>query len=122
VQYFRTYTGRDGETYGEDVDAPLIAGACLPGSPPANLSAELPAVKLLYASFPPGWYWDWHPSPRRQLAFTVAGVVEVSTSKSGTRRLGPGSVWLHEDTTGKGHDSRVVSADAWQAVLVVLPD
>lgn len=122
MQYWRTYTDADGETHGEDVDAGLIEGASLPGSPPANLSPEFGTRAALYASFPPAWYWDWHRSPRRQLAITLRGTVDVGTSDGQHRRLGPGTIWLHEDTTGKGHDSRVVSDEPWQAVLVIVGD
>ena len=36
------------------------------------------------------------------------------------RRFGPGSVTLVEDTTGKGHTSRVVGSDEVLAVVVQL--
>jgi hypothetical protein len=42
--------------------------------------------------------------------------MEVEVSDGEIRRFPQGSIWLHRDLTGKGHDSRVVSEDA--AVLV----
>jgi hypothetical protein len=44
--------------------------------------------------------------------------MEVEVSDGEIRRFPQGSIWLHRDLTGKGHDSRVVSEDA--AVLVMV--
>jgi hypothetical protein len=122
VKYWRTFAGPDGESHGEDVEADLVIGATLPGSPPWDLSPPQPALQIHFGRAPAGWYWDWHPSPRRQIALTLAGEVDVATSDGTTRRLGPGSVWLHEDTTGKGHNTRVIGPSAWEVVLVVLAE
>lgn len=120
MSYWRTFAGPDGESLGEDVEADLEIGATLRGSPPWDLSAALAARQIVFGRAPAGWSWDWRPSPRRQVTFTLAGEVDVGTSDGEVRRLGPGSVWLQEDTTGKGHSTRVIGPDEWQIVLVVL--
>jgi hypothetical protein len=40
--------------------------------------------------------------------FCLSGELEVEVSDGEIRRFGPGSVILVEDTSGKGHVSRVV--------------
>jgi quercetin dioxygenase-like cupin family protein len=59
-------------------------------------------------SSPSGWFGDWHPAPRKQYMFCLSGELEVEVSDGEIRRFNPGSVILLEDTSGKGHVSRVV--------------
>jgi hypothetical protein len=64
-----------------------------------------------------GWHGDVpHPTPRRQVFCNLTGEYEVTTSDGETRRFPGGSLLLLEDTSGQGHSTRVVSADA---VLIV---
>ena len=50
--------------------------------------------------------------------FVLSGEMEVEVSDGEVRRFPQGSVWLHRDLTGKGHNTRVVSKDG--AVLVMV--
>jgi hypothetical protein len=50
----------------------------------------------------------------------LSGVIEGETSDGAVRRFGPGSVSLLEDTTGKGHRSRVISDEGATTVVVQL--
>ena len=47
--------------------------------------------------------------------------MEVQVSDGEVRKFGPGSMVLHEDTTGKGHLSRVVGPTDALTVMVQLP-
>src|SRR5437763_10711912 len=58
----------------------------------------------------------WHNAPRRQLLLTLSGETEYQTSDGARRTLGPGSVLLVEDTTGRGHQTRC-TADRLAALL-----
>ena len=122
IEYVRLYAGPDGESHFEDVEIGLRLGDFAPPAPPLWLSAFLPAERVRFLSASPGWYGDWHPAPRRQFLVYIAGEVEVEASDGEVRRLGPGSILLVEDTTGKGHRSRVVSATDVINVVVQLPD
>jgi quercetin dioxygenase-like cupin family protein len=73
-------------------------------------------------SSPAGWQGDWHPAPRRQVMFVLAGELEVRVSDGEVRRFGPGAMLLVEDTTGTGHVSSVVGADRAYMVNVPLAD
>jgi len=51
----------------------------------------------------PGAVEDWHTAPRETFLVVVQGSVELTVSDGTRRELGPGSVLLMTDTTGKGH-------------------
>ena len=46
--------------------------------------------------------------------------MEVEVSDGEIRHFPQGSVWLHRDLTGKGHDSRVVGEEAAVLAMVKL--
>jgi hypothetical protein len=79
-----------------------------PPAPPISVSDVIPADGVVFLSSPVGWFGDFHPAPRRQFIFFLSGELEVAVSDGETRRFGPGSVLLLEDTVGHGHTSRVV--------------
>jgi hypothetical protein len=51
---------------------------------------------------------DWRPAPKREIVLCLSAQTEGMTSDGEMRRFGPGDVVLLEDTTGKGHRSRVI--------------
>ncbi len=60
--------------------------------------------------------------PRRQHFCTVHGEYEVTASDGTTRRFPAGSLLLLEDTTSKGHATRITSGDDALVVAVALAD
>lgn len=118
MKYTRVYADADGESHFEDVELELTPTDFAPPAPPLNLSPLTPASRFGFVSASPGWYGDWHPTPCRQIFFYLSGETEGEVSDGEVRRFGPGSVTLLEDTTGKGHRSRVVGdADVLLAVV-----
>jgi len=93
----RLYTGQDGESHFEETEVPL-----------EKLEA---AEGIIFRQAPPGHVQDWHPAPRPQYVITLAGQAEIETGDGTVRRFGPGGIMLAEDTTGRGHITRVVSAE-----------
>lgn len=122
MHYLRTFAGPDGESHFADLDATMLPVEFVPGRPLVDLSTAIPTTASALARLPAGWEGAYHPSPRRQLIIPVAGEMEVTTSDGEVRRIGPGTVWLLEDTTGKGHLTRVSDAGEWRGVLVWLAD
>jgi hypothetical protein len=120
VKYVRVYTDANGETHFEDIKVEFTKVEFAPPAPPLNVSAFMAASRFGFLSAPPGWYGYWHPVPQRQFIFYLAGEIEAEVSDGEVRRFGPGSVTLVEDTTGKGHTSRVVGSDEVLAVVVQL--
>ena len=122
MKYVRLYADAAGESHLEDVEVELGSRAFAPPAPPLDVSPLLPATGILFVRFPPGWYGDWHPTPRRQFFVFLAGEFRGETSDGDQRRFGPGSVALVEDTTDKGHRSWVVGEGEVLAIVVPVPD
>jgi hypothetical protein len=117
AQYVRLYADRDGQSHFADEEMKLRPVNFAPPAQSLNLSAFTPTTQMALLVTPAGWFGDWHPAPHRQFFFRLAGEVEIQASDGEVRRLGPGSILLVEDTTGKGHTTRVVRGDAVSAVV-----
>ena len=122
MKYVRVYTDGDGESHFEDMEVGFNTVDFAPPAPPLDLSAFTAATQFGFLRAPVGWFGDWHPAPCRQMMFYLAGEIEAETSDGETRRFGPGSVTLVEDTSGKGHKSRVVGDTPVLGVVVQLED
>ena len=66
------------------------------------------ATRYGFLRAPSGLVGDLHPSPMRMWVFILSGEIEFETSDGERRRVAAGSAILLEDTTGKGHQSRVI--------------
>lgn len=121
-RYARLYADADGESHFADVDASLEPVQFAPPAPPLNVSAIGGASRLLLVGGERAWGGDIpHPAPARQVFCVLSGTFEV-TASDGTRREFPaGSMLLLEDTTGRGHATRILTEDT-VTVCVVLRD
>ncbi len=79
----RVYTGPDGESHFEEIDVDI-------------------------GKLQPGDVNEWHVAPRRQYVINLSGHSEVEIGVGTKLHLGPGDLYLADDTTGRGHISRVV--------------
>lgn len=122
TQYTRVYTDEKGETHFEDVEIELLPVDFAPPAPALNLSTFIDAKKYCFINAPTGWHGDWHPAPKRQVIVYISGKIEAKVSDGEVRVFGPGSVTLVEDTTGKGHTSRVVGDEEVLGLVVQLED
>ena len=113
ITYVRLFADDEGNSHLEqNLTLQLEASNFVPPAPPIHLSPLKPATAYAFLSVPMGYFGDWHPSPKRQWVFFISGQMEFEVS-DGTRYLGvPGSTVLLEDTTGRGHRSRVIGAQA----------
>jgi hypothetical protein len=50
-----------------------------------------------------------HPSPARMMAFSLSGCTRVTASSGESHTFVAGDCLLHDDTSGKGHSSEVIS-------------
>jgi hypothetical protein len=121
MTYTRLYTGNDGESRWEDVDVPFVLADFAPPAPPLAVSAAQDATGFLFVTFPSDWSGDWHPAPRRQFQFFLAGTVGAESGDGEVRHFGPGDAVLVEDTTGRGHRSWVVGEVDVVMAVVRLP-
>ena len=122
MEFTRVFTDEYGETHFEDVKIELLPVDFAPPAPPLNLSELKEAKKFGFVNAPIGWYGDWHPTPKRQVFVYLSGKIEARVSDGEVREFGPGSVTLLEDTTGKGHTSRVVGDQEVLCVVIQLED
>src|SRR3974390_724858 len=110
------YTGPDGQTHAEEVEAKFtsVSGGDV-YKLLANAGAEI-------RSAPPGRVADWHTAPRRQYVITLSGRGEVELVDGTKIELGPGSIDLAEDLTGKGHITRVIGNENRVTVAIPVSD
>jgi hypothetical protein len=120
VRYARLYSDESGESHFEDVDVGMDEVMFAPPAPPLKVSEFLSSSSFGFLSAKPGWAGEWHPAPGRQFMLYLQGEVEAEASDGEVRRFGPGSATLIEDTTGKGHRSRVVSNEEVLIAVVQL--
>ena len=111
----RIYTGQDGESHFEEIDIQLISTG-LAGS----ISEPVPTRDVIFRETGPGYDLDFHPAPRRQYVVNLTGGVELEVGSGEKRTLGPGSILLAEDTTGRGHKSRAVNNEPRQCLFIAL--
>jgi len=117
MKYIRLFAGDAGESHFEDVEIEFTSSEYTASAPPLGLSSMSSAAEFGFMKAPAGWKSEWHPSSARNFFVVVSGEWEVTASDGETRRFGPQSLLLVEDTTGKGHKSRVVS-DSIVALIV----
>jgi hypothetical protein len=122
ISYVRLYADDAGESHFADVEEDLVLTDFAPPAAPLFLS---PLVEATHAGFlcgPAGWEGDWHPSSARNLFIVISGEWEVEASDGEVRRFGPGDVLRVEDTTGKGHASRIIGDTQSLAAVVRMCD
>jgi len=110
IKCSRTFADANGESHFGSRSIELAAGDFAPPAPPLEVS-EIVQAQHGFLRAPAGWYGDWHPTPKYQVMCLLAGSLQVSVSDGETRRFDPGSIVVLEDTTGRGHTTRVVSSD-----------
>ncbi len=117
MNYIRIYADATGESHFEDIDVELAAH-----DHQTALSAMVPAVGVIFRQTPPDQHIDWHNAPRRQFVVTLSGEAEVEASDGEVRRIGPGTVMLADDLTGKGHITRGIGESERISLFIPLPD
>jgi hypothetical protein len=111
VMITRFFMGPDGLTHAEEIEVKFA-----PGGGAYNLLASS-GVQLRRT--PPGREIDYHPASRRQYVITLSGHAELVLSGGQTIQVGPGSIELAEDITGKGHITRTVGTE--DRVVILIP-
>ena len=97
----RLYTGPDNQTHAEEVEMKFTPGN------PNEVGKMLPVNGAELHRGAPGRVSDWHRGPRKQYVITLSGQGELEVAGGKKIAVGPGHIELIEDTTGKGHITRV---------------
>jgi len=115
MQIVRVYTGSDGESHFEDVDVEFDEGG-----PFGRISQMVKAKGVIFREVDGDYDLDFHNAPRRQYVVNLTGSVDLIVGDGTRRRLGPGTVLLAEDTTGRGHKSQNVGGEPRTCLFIPL--
>ena len=115
VMITRLYTGSDGQTHAQEIEVKFGPGGTDGFKLMAGAGAEIRRA-------PPGRVADWHTAPRRQYVITLSGRGEVELIDGTKIELGPGSIDLAEDLTGKGHITRVIGNEDRVTIAIPVSD
>lgn len=94
MQFYRLYSGADGQSHFEELDA---------GKTSEYFNATREANGLLFRNDFAPHIVNYHRAPRRRWVITLSGSVEIGLGDGTKRTFYPGDVFLAEDTTGQGH-------------------
>lgn len=112
----RIYTGPDGLAHAEEVEITFS------GNP---LNEASPVMKVTGAEVhraPAGKVNEWHTAPRRNIVIALSGRGEIEVAGGKKFAVEPGHMELVEDTTGKGHITRVVGSEDRVTLWLPLAD
>ena len=112
----RLYTGPDNQTHAEEIELKFTAG----GS--NDVSKMMPVTGAELHRGAPGNVSDWHTGPRRQYVITLRGRGELEVAGGKKISVEPGHIELIEDTTGKGHITRVTGTEERVTLQIPLSD
>ncbi len=120
VRIPRLYSDDSGDSHFDEIEIGLIATDYVSAAPLIELSPPRPATQARFMRARAGWSSDWHPSSTRALFFVLSGEWEVTASDGESRRFPLGSALIVEDTSGKGHSSRVTGDEESLAAMIEL--
>lgn len=118
MKYNHLFASDDGESHWRTLDVSLSEKSFAPPAKAIEISDPEPAKSMLFLRLTSGWDEPVHPTPKAQMLICLSGLVEVTASDGGKRSIGPGDVWRMEDKSGKGHHTKVTSAEDFTAVIV----
>lgn len=122
LPFVHLYTDAKGNTHFRDEQLTFKA-TMSGGTEQALASYELPhAQGATLLSLKRGATEDWHRAPRRMYLIPVQGTSEVTVGDGEVRRFGPGTILLMDDTTGKGHITKVVGDTDHVALTIPVPN
>ena len=107
------YVDAAGETHFKDIEIDWEKDG-----PGGRTSKTFPATGLIFRETPGTYDYDWHPAPRRQYIVNLDAAVKITVSSGESRIIGPGEVFLVEDTHGKGHISQAVGGQMRRSLFI----
>jgi hypothetical protein len=123
MKVLRLYTDALGESRFETTTMPMALKEFAPPAAPLRVSDPQPAQN--YVILEVGAKWGGavpHPSPARMMAFSLSGCTRVTASSGESHTFVAGGCLLHDDTSGKGHSTEVISDVPARWVFIRLPN
>jgi hypothetical protein len=114
IRCIKLWTGADQKSHFEEGSIDLE-----PGARGDALSAKLPITSASLHETDVDPKLGWHPDADRQLVITLSGTLEFETP-DGRFTLRPGDVLFTEDTSGAGHNWRMVDDQPWCRLYTIL--
>jgi hypothetical protein len=121
TSFLHIYADGDGASHFEEVELEFEQTDFVPPAPPVFMTALAASDRYGFELVHPGWHGDLHPVPQRLLAVYLSGTGTMEASDGEVRELVPGAILLAEDTTGKGHVSRVTGEEDMLVLILMLP-
>jgi hypothetical protein len=103
MKLVRSYTGDDGESHIEVTEQSAFPFVERNGTRTPLVEAVGAELALRKVGF-----LDFHPAPRRQYMVYLTAQVEIGLGDGSAIVMEPGDILQAEDTTGRGHTSRVL--------------
>ena len=123
MNLIRLYSDAAGESHFEQVDLKLTLREFAPPAAPLRVSDPQPAQNYVILEVSAEWGGAVpHPSPARLMAFSLSGCTRVTASSGESRTFVAGDCLLHDDTSGKGHSTEVISDLPARWVFIRLPN
>ena len=122
MKYVKIVSDKDGETHFEDVDIEFSNISFAPPAPPLDIAMMGSSCQYGVLRATSGLNAGWHPTPKKQAFFYLAGEIEAEVSDGEIRKFGPGEMTIVEDTNGKGHRSKVIGENDVILAFVQLED
>ncbi len=122
VIYTRVLMDHEGQTYFADTEVNFELKDFAPPAGPVGVAAMQAAKTVVFTTADGEWRGNWHPAPRKQFVFMLDGAIEIEVADGEIRQFSIGDIILLEDVSGKGHDTRVVSAEPALFAIVTLPE
>ena len=108
IEYLRIYSDENGCSHFETNHIDLESTDYAPPAPSLDTSKLKPASNSVFLNLPIGWYGEWHPTPVVQWLILMSGELEFETGDGERLNRRAGDVVLLADTSGKGHQTRVL--------------
>jgi quercetin dioxygenase-like cupin family protein len=119
LKYYRIFNDSMGESHIDEVE--VKQSNISSPIPPLKMSQNFPAARYSFVTFPPKCDMGWHVAPAKQFAVMVSGIFEAESSDGNKVQLGPGSVCIMEDFTGKGHNAKNVGDGEAECLFIQVP-
>ena len=118
IEYLRIYADDHGCSHFEIGKTNLSSSNYAPPAPNLNTSILEDADKYVFLELPVGWYGKWHPTPVRQWLALMSGACEFEAGDGEKTTRKAGDFVFLDDTTGKGHQTRVIGEDPVRILAV----
>jgi len=109
IEYLRIFSDPEGCSHFETLHIEMEINDYAPPALPLITSSPQPSRNIVFLELPVGWFGKWHPTPVRQWLILMTGECEFEAGDGERLRRKTGDIVLLDDTTGKGHQTRVIS-------------